>query len=151
MKLLFFVYLIFIKGTFTPTHDVPLAVFQITESNSILEIDIAFDLDDFTESLGIKTTELNSEYMEHYLNENTSFQFNSQVANLKISEMQIVRDHIKVKGNFRKVMNSVKTITIENTCLNNIFRHSNVIQIDLNNTSRDYRMHTDRTVINIKY
>ena len=141
MKVLFFISAIFMNGNFTPTHDVAVAVFHITESNDILEIDITFDLDDFSESLGINTSELSLEYMQVYLNKNTSFQFNSQVANLKISEMQIVRDHIEVKGNFGGAMKSIKTIKVENTCLNNVPHHSNVIQIDLNNKSRDYRMH----------
>lgn len=151
MKILLFISTIFITGIFTPTHDVPVAVFHITESNSILEIAITFDLDDFSESLGINTTELNTEYMQNYLNENTSFQFNAQEAKLKISEMQIVRDHIEVKGNFGRAIKNIKTIKIENTCLQNVFRHSNVIQIDLNNKSRDFRMYNKRTVINVEY
>lgn len=151
MKVLFFIATIFMNGIFTPAHDVPIAIFHITESNSILEIDITFDLDDFSESLGINATELNAAYMQRYLNENTSFQFNTQVANLKISEMEIVRDHIEVKGNFGKTIKNIKSIKIENTCLQNIRQHSNVIQIDLNDKSRDFRMHKKRTVIDIKY
>ena len=151
MKVLFFVSTIFLNGIFTPIHDVPLAIFHITESNGILEIDITFDLEDFSKSLDIKTTEVNLESMQNYLAKNTSFQFNSQVANLKISEVKIVREHIEINGNFGKIIKDIGTIKIENTCLNNVFRHSNVIQIDLNNRSKDYRMHKRRTVINLEY
>ena len=56
--------------------------------------------------------------MQNYLNENTSFQFNSQVASLKISEVQIVRDHIKVKGNLGKITKKINAIKIENTSVN---------------------------------
>lgn len=65
--------------------------------------------------------------------------------------MKIVRDHIKVKGSFGKIIENIDTIKIENTCLNNVYRHSNIIQIDLNNESKDYRMHSKRTVINLEY
>lgn len=151
MKVLFFVSTMFLSGIFTPVHDVPVAIFHITESNGIIEIDITFDLEDFSKSLDNKATEVNLENVQNYLTKNTCFQFNSQVANLKISEVIIVRDHIKVKGSFGKTMESIDTIKIKNTCLNNISRHSNVIQIDLNNESKDYRMHSKRTVINLEY
>ena len=141
----------FLNGILTPIHDVPLATFRITESNDILEVNITFDLEDFSQSLEIKTSEINLKRVQDYLTKHTSFQFNAQVTNLKISEVNIVRDHIKIKGNLGKTIKHIDTIKIENTCLNNISRHSNVIQIDLNNQSKDYRMHKRRTVINLEY
>ncbi len=151
MKVLLFISAMFLNGIFTPIHDVPVAIFYITESNGMLEMNITFDLEDFSESLEIKTTEIDRERMQNYLREHTSFQFNSQVANLKISEVKIVRDHVKVKGNFGKTIKNIDRIKIENTCLIDVFRHSNVIQVDLNNKSKDYRMHKKRTVINLEY
>jgi len=151
MKVLLFVFTIILGKLFLPVHDVPIATFHITESNAILKIDITFDLEDFSKSLNIKTTEINLENVQNYLTENTSFQFNDQVSNLTISEVKIIRDHIKVKGNFGKSGMLIKTIKVENRCLNNVRRHSNIIQIDLNNKSRDYRMHKKRSVIDLKY
>jgi len=134
---------------FTPVHDVPMATFHITESNAVIKLDITFDVEDFSKSLDIETTDINTENMENYLTENTSFLFNDKVARLKISEVKIVRDHIKVKGNFGKSALMIKTIKVENRCLNNVPRHSNIIQIDINDKSRDYRMHKKRTVIEL--
>lgn len=151
MKALFFVTIIYFGNFFTPIHDVPLAMFHITESDDMIEMNIVFDLEDFTKSLEIKTTEVNLKSVQNYLTKNTSFQFNAQVANLKISEVKIVRDHLKVKGDFGKSAMNIKKIKVENTCLNNVPHHSNVIQIDLNNKSKDYRMHKKRTVINLEY
>ena len=151
MKLLLIIATIFLSGIYTPTHDVPIAIFHITESNGLLEINITFDLEDFSKSTDIKTSKINIESMENYLVQNTNFQFNSQVAKLKLSDMQIVRDHIKIKGIFEKSTENISTIRIENTCLINVLRHSNVIQVDLNNESRDYRMHSKRTAIELKY
>ena len=89
--------------------------------------------------------------MQKYLSENTSFQFNDQLLSLKLSEVKIIRDHIRVKGSFGETQKEITTIKIENTCLNNIAHHSNVIQIDLNNESKDFRMHKRRTIIDLKY
>ena len=151
MKALLFVSLIFFGNFPTPIHDVPLAKFHIKASDDIIEMDIIFDLEDFTESLEIRTTDVNLESVQNYIAKNTSFQFNAQVANLKISEVKIIRNHLKVKGDFGESKMIIKNIEIENRCLINIPNHSNVIQIDLNNKSKDYRMHKKRTVINLKY
>ncbi len=151
MKALFLITTIFLSGIFAPTHDIPIAVFHITASDDILELDITFDLEDLSESLGMMTRDINLKSIQEYLNENTVFQFNAQVTSLEISEVQIVRDHIKIKGNFGITTKHIDIIKIENTCLNNISHHSNVIRIDLNNKSRDFRMHDKRTVITLNY
>jgi len=148
MKSLFFL-LVFFSNSLNLMHDVPLAKFHITESNARVQITIFFDVEDFSESLNINAEEVNRSKMQNYLDKHTSFQFNTQVTKLNVSEVSIVRDHIKVKGIFNKKGTDIKTIKIENTCLNNISSHSNIIQIDLNNQSKDYRMHKKRTVINL--
>lgn len=135
----------------TSVHDVAIARFHITEVDHSIQINISFDLEDFAGSLGVKNSDVSLENMQTYLDRNTSFQFNTQVAYLKVSEVKTVRDHIRVKGIFEAVTESVKTLTIENNCLIDVPNHSNIIQIDLNNRSRDYRMHNKRTVINLTY
>lgn len=152
MKILFSFLIVLTSNVLTPTgHDVPVAVFQITESKGMANLEITFDLEDFTQSLDITTNEVNLKNMQKYLDKNTSFQFNTRVAKINVSEVKIARDHIKVKGDFGKVEKNIKTLKIENTCLNNIHQHSNVIQVDLNNKSRDFRMHKKRTVIDLEY
>lgn len=151
MKSLFIVLTIVISNSFVFAHDVAIAVFHISESNESIQIDIAFDIEDFCESIGIKAEEVNLEKMQNYLNDNTSFQFNTLVSSLEVLEIKIVRDHIKVRGVFEKVVESVKTIKIRNNCLINVSGHSNIIKVDLNDKSKDYRMHKERTEINLAY
>jgi len=151
MKFQFILLIMFVNNTLFPLHDVPLAIFHITQSNEIVNLDINFDLNDYSQSLDIKSTDVNIDNMQCYLDEHTSFRFNAQTASIKISEVKIVRDHIRVKGSFGKVEKNISSIEIENTCLNNVSRHSNIIQVDLNNSSKDYRMHKKRTKINLSY
>jgi len=151
MKILFLISTVFFTNLITPAHDVPVATFRITASAAVVNLDITFDLEDFSESLDIEAREVNLKNVQTYLQENTNFQFNGQVANFKISEVEIIRDHIQAKGTFGRIDKNIKTIKVENTCLINVTRHSNVIQIDLNNLSRDFRMHKKRTVIKLEY
>jgi len=151
MKTLFLLSTIFFTNLYPPAHDVPVATFRITASHAIINLDVSLDLEDFSESLDIEISEVNLKNVQTYLQENTSFQFNDQVANFKITEVKIIRDHIQAKGTFGRVAKNIKTIKVENTCLIDVARHSNVIQVDLNNQSKDYRMHKKRTEIRLAY
>lgn len=151
MKALFFVFVLSLGKLFAPVHDAPVATFHITASEGMIKMDIVFDLEDFSKSLDIKSSEINLENVQRYLSDNTSFHFNAQFAELKIAEVKIVRDHLKVKGVFGKSNALIKNVKVENSCLVNVPHHSNVIQIDLNNKSKDYRMHKKRTMINLNY
>ncbi|MFK7806200.1 MAG: hypothetical protein AB8F74_00235 [Saprospiraceae bacterium] len=139
------------NSIFSFAHDVPIATFQITESESLLQLDVTFDLEDFSKSLDVEVEEIDLQYMKDYLSENTNFFFNGKETALHVSDVKIVRGHIRVKGNFGKALEKIETIKIKNICLNNVRHHSNHIQIDLNDKTKDYRMHKRRTEIKLKY
>ncbi len=147
-----FILFAFLQSTiWIPVHKVPLAVFHITESNTTIQMAITFDLADFSESSEIKPDEVNLRTMQKYLDKNLILEFNTQEISFEISEVKMVKDHLKVKGSFGEITQKIKNLEVKNTCLNNISRHSNIIQIDLNNESKDYRMHKNRRVIRSTY
>ena len=151
MKALLLIFTLVFSSSFVLFHDVPVAIFNISKSNDSVQISIVFDLDDFQESMAIKTHEIDLGYMQCYLEEKTSFQFNGQRVILKVLELKKVRGHVRVIGSFGKLVQKIKTIKIENNCLSNIPNHSNIIEIDINDISKDYRMHKGRTEINLTY
>lgn len=151
MKVLFSLLVMSFSSLLLSAHDVPVAVFHIYEADTTMEIDITFDLDDFTMALEIDRNEVDLEIMQAYLERHTSFKFNDKSLVLSLSTIRIAAGHIKVTGNLGQIIPAIKTVEVENTCLNKVTRHSNVIQLDLNNTSKDYRMHKDRTSISLMY
>lgn len=134
-----------------PSHDVPIAMFRISESNAALQLDITFDLEDLSSSLNADASEVDLEKIQTYLKQHTKFQFDTHIAELRLSSIQIVKDHVRVSGSLGIAKDNIKELKVENTCLNNVSNHSNIIQLDINNQSKDFRMHKGRTIINVQY
>lgn len=151
MKILFLLLITAFSNSISPAHDMRIAKFHITELEATIQINMIFDLEDLSKSLDVKVNEVTVENIQNYLDKNTNWQFNSQIADLIVSEIKIVKDHIRVKGGFGKVGQKIKTLKIENHCLVDVSDHSNIIQIDLNDRSRDFRMHGERTEIRLEY
>ena len=150
MKTLLYIVTFYISS-FAPTHDVAMAIFHISESGSEIKMEITFDLVDLAHSIKTTPKELNEKSIKYYLDENTEFRFNNQILAFKISKTRVIGDHIKVNCEFEKEPKNVNSIKIINTCLNDISNHSNVIQVDINAQSKDYRMHEKRTEIELEY
>lgn len=132
-------------------HDVAIALFHITENQDQISMEISFDIEDLSNSMNVKEADISLENLEEYFSENTSFLFNGNMNNFDLIELKTENDHLKVKGQFSRKMNDIRSLTITNTCLIEVAKHSNIIQIDLNDTSRDFRMHKGRTKIELRY
>ena len=134
-----------------PSHDVPIATFHIYESDRTIKIDINFDVQDLSKALELNSNKINLKSIEDYLDNHTKFLFNTRNTTIKLSTFRIIKDHIIVKGYFENASTKIETLEINNTCLNEVYNHSNIIQMDINDQSKDYRMHVGRTSISLKY
>lgn len=151
MKTLLLLLITIQSNIITPVHNVPVATFEIAQSEKSIVLNISFEVSDFIKSTKINANEITQQVLQKYMDNHTSFKFNGQINPYKISKFVIERDHIKIKGNFINDVQSVKNIKIENKCLINIHHHSNVIEINLNNQARDFKMNKDRTKIHVSY
>ena len=135
-----------------PLHDVTIAMFRISESTDGLVLDVTLDLEDYCIDQKVNSSELSARIIQIYLNNNISFQFNKQeVSIVVVKDFTIVEDHIKINCRFENVETKIESINIQNTCLNSVAKHSNIIQLDLNDSFRDFRMHKGRTEIFVEY
>jgi len=132
-------------------HDVPLALFHISCEGESTNLKVNFDLVDFSNTYNIETADLDVKIVQRLVNQNTSFKFNNLSTNVLISDVQIIEDHLRVYGRFDYQGPDIINIEIDNTFLTSIENHSNIIQIDMNKRSRDFRMHKGRTSISITY
>ena len=151
MKLSFLLLMICHSQFLTPVHDVPMATFHIYQSDQTIKMDMTFDSRDLSEALQINDDQISLKSIKAYLDSHTKFLFNNKNSPFRISTFKIVKDHIKIKGYFELKLEKVTHLIIENTCLNGIKNHSNIIQLDLNNLSRDFRMHVGRTTLRLEY
>ena len=133
------------------THDVAIALFKIHTSENNLRLDMSFDIEDICTAMKTTEARLTEQSVEQYINENTLFEFDGQRNSIKVKSMNRKEDHLKVKAIFKQKIKNVKHLIIINHCLIDIEDHSNIISVDLNNESRDFRMDNERLRIEISY
>jgi len=130
-------------------HSVPIAIFNIHQLSNQVLLDITIDKENLSEELDLAPTDLTKKVILKYLQENTSFSFDNKINELEIKDLNQMGDHLKIDCVFKTEISNVKQLEIKNTCLLNIDNHSNIIQVDLNNISKDYRMYIKRKTISI--
>ena len=86
---------------------------------------------------------------EAYLEKHTNFEFDSCVSKPTVQKVNHKNGHTKVFCIFYNVEDYNNNISIENDCLNSITNHSNIVEIKINSTTREFRMHKNRTKINV--
>ena len=151
MRILLFVFYLGFGIDVSPTHDVAIAMFRISQSAEGLALDVTLDIQDLSTDLGVAQSDIILADIQAYLDKHTQFEFNGEQNEISLLDVKKVRDHFLVKGQFKKKVNALNEIQIRNTCLVEIPDHSNIIQVQANGTLRDFRMHKERTSIQIKY
>ncbi len=151
MRRLFFLILIGLSSVAFSFHNTPLGIFYLYSVDGVIQIDITFEMSDFLNEQNVQRVAVNQAFLETYLDNHTSFVFNDKEASLAISIIELQTDHIRINGAFSGVMGPIEKIEIGNTCLIEVLDHSNLIQLDLNETFRDFGMHKGRTEIEILY
>ena len=59
--------------------------------------------------------------------------------------------HTKVICFLSKNIANIKSVKIKNEFLLNVASHSNIVELDINNTFRDFRLHDQRREIKVDY
>ena len=151
MRILLFVFYLGFGIDVSPTHDVAIAMFRISQSAEGLALDVTLDIQDLSTDLGIAQEEINLQDVQSYLKLHTQFIFNGDENEIQLLEFKKRRDHFLLKAIFQKDTKDITDIHVHNTCLLNIPDHSNLIQIHLNEQLRDFRMHIERRHIAVEY
>lgn len=132
-------------------HNVSMAVFKISEQESTITIEVTFDINDLAETLQIAPEKIDLVVLRDFIDHNSSFKLNEKECKLSLSDFRLVRDHIRCIGDLGQISVPIKILEIKNTCLLNIKGQSNIIMLNLNKTTKDYRMHKSRQVITARY
>lgn len=130
-------------------HNGPMAVFKIYQESETIHLDITLDAEDLAQELRLGPPDISKDVMEKYLRSNTSFIFDNIINELDIVDFDFVGEHLKINGVFITEIAITKQLEIINNCLLNVDNQSNIIQIDLNGDSKDYRMHKKRNSITV--
>ncbi len=135
----------------TASHDVPIAMFRIQQDAAKLSLDLSLDAEDLAKEIKLPSNNITTSVLQQYLSTNTTFLFNQQRNDLMITAVSRSGDHFKINAVFKTPVANVKKLEIINTCLLKVPNQSNIIQLDLNKTTKDFRMHQQRKKITITY
>ena len=151
MILFFFLTMILSIDSSVEAHDTPLAMFHISQYEDNIVVDVSFHLEDFARSAKVKAEEVNDVVAQKYMEEHTNFRVNSKRIPLRVTHFSSKKNHIRVKGNLEGITEKVKSLKFKNLCLIDVMGHENIIYINLNGTTKDYRMSRRKKVIRVRY
>lgn len=132
-------------------HDIQIAYFKIHRNNDNLTMEIIMEKEDVERTFieaGVDLTDIN---FKDYLHQNLNLYINKEKQVLCLDRMQINEKHISMTCDIHEVKDRIQSIELQNTCLLNIDNHSNIIEVSLDNTERDFLMNDQRTAISISY
>lgn len=149
MKCFLLVYSFIFSSSFA--HDAKISMFKIYEIEDKTQIYMSLDANDVSQVIEVPLTELDVNNVSEYVAQHFSLSVNNNLVNYHMEEMTIKLDHINLLGSLIDVPENVTSLNIVNTCLLNIDGQSNIIQLDINSKSQDFRMHKGRTQITVNY
>ncbi|MEM9546599.1 MAG: hypothetical protein AAGA77_11545 [Bacteroidota bacterium] len=136
-----------LSGKSYDVHEVAIAVFTIEKKDHNILLELTFDRDDYLEYNHLQSHELTLAQVEIYLNENLNISFDGETCKLLETKLIEKNPHVLFSALLRSDDGPIKNIEIQNTFLNSIEGHSNIVMIDMHGISKDYRMHRERTKI----
>jgi len=133
-------------------HDIPLAMYTIVETDESTDLHITLDVADYCTETGANHSEVGLQAVHTYLRQHLSIVVNDQPRSYDLTDMEVRGDHLQVHGSLTgKPSLGIEHIAVTNTVLLTIPHHSNIMQFEVNNERRDYRMHKGRQAIDVKY
>ncbi len=134
-------------STFNSSHDVPLAIFDCTIHKDHVSLLLHIDALDIQKEIN---TRVDDQSFGVYFNENTSWTLNERDLHFKVESCVLEEEHYSVSLLAPHVESELHFLSIENTIMNSVKEHSNIIRLHYHDTSRSFRMHTGRTSSTIK-
>lgn len=132
-------------------HDVAMAIFTMTESSEGIEIKVNLDKHHLAQETSIASEQLTADQLEQYLRKHLQFFIDNQQQYFVLVDYQTRGEHLLIKLLMDKKSIDGESLRIINTCLLTVQDQSNIIQLELNNKTRDYRMHIGRQEIEVSY
>ena len=136
----------FING-FMP-HDVPLAIFTLSQNQDQIALTIKMEYEDANKVFQLEDSEFSTVIFEQLINTTSTLEFDGIPAKIQVQEVKMEGEHVRIIANINPT-DYCQKIAITSTLLNSIPNHSNIIQLRLGQEDRDFRMHKSRTRIEI--
>ena len=132
-------------------HDIKMAIFEIYQGKSGLEMTISVDKEDFLKALaaespsGITSENLGGMAFD-YLVSKIAIEVNGECALLALHEIEFSNLNIHLRGKLNTQVCKVEEVRMTNTCMIDLFEdHDNIMKLKLNDRTRSFRLNSKRT------
>jgi len=153
-KLLFLLLL----PSFMLVHEFEMTNFEVSKQADILHLRVKMDKEDLESIYTQKSaseTDLTKKYaaISEYLNEHFVLVVNNQKINFKLKDLSTSGDFYDLSLISPTIpIPIIQHIKLTNTCLlESSLKHANIVSFDLNEKYRTFRLHKDRTSIEVAY
>lgn len=145
--------LILVIGYDGYSHDIKMAVFEISrgESDKGLAISISVDKEDFLKTLFISsgmrlsTKENLKKEAQLYLESNLTIRVNGLCTSLIVTSVDYDNDNIQLEGVFEVSAHIISEVQVENYCLLDVVDdQENIVHLNLNDRQRSFRSNKNR-------
>ncbi|WP_157603649.1 DUF6702 family protein [Polaribacter atrinae] len=152
MRILIIICFAFLNINMTnDVHESISATFNVIKRGHVLMLEIEFDEENFIKFGESSSLHVSKEDFGNYLNKTTSWEFDGKKLIPQILDVQSGEHHTKVICFLSQNPDNIKSVTIKNEFLLNVTSHSNIVQLDINNTFKDFRLHKGRREIKVDY
>lgn len=141
-------------------HDLKLGFFQCYEEDQQFYLQVKLDREHLFAAIQEAGLSPNSQAADFkkaifdYVSDHVSLSLNHQLAQLHFFLIEYDEEHIHLKAKIKDIdiHSPIQNIEVSNTCLvNEIDGHENIIQFDLNNRRRSFRLNKSRVQTTFNY
>ncbi|MEO9872872.1 DUF6702 family protein [Ekhidna sp.] len=132
------------------SHDIRMAIFEITENDSGLQMNISVDRYYFYESLKNEFEDHATRDFENmaweYLQSRVAIEVDGNCTAFEITEIEYGEENIYLKGSLNLQLEDIKEVKMTNTCMVDLVEgHDNIMKLKLNDRTRSFRLNSKRT------
>lgn len=146
--------ILFLQFTACNAHDIEVARFDIsqigkTDYSLAIKID-RHDLINAISMTGDGSLSIENQ-IKKYISMHFKLTFNGTEVEIKLNKVQYETEMIFIYGKLVTSVSKVENVEIFNTCLLGLEDQNNIVELDMNNITRSFRLTNDRTTIKAAY
>ena len=135
-------------------HDIEVARFDIVHNgNTGYSLAIKIDRNDLINAIsstGDGTLSIEDQ-IKKYISEHFGLNFNGEKVGIKLNNVQYETEMIFIYGNLITKISKVRNVEIFNSCLQGLEDQNNIVEFDMNDKLRSFRLTNDRISTEFEY
>lgn len=143
--------MILLSAHFSYCHDIRMAVFEIYDGPSGIEMQISADRHNFIQTLKAEFSDSFCEEMlgqitTEYLQSRLAIEIDGNCTTFEVFGIEYSDENIFIKGTLNLNLKTIQEVKMINTFMIDIIKgHDNIMKLKLNDRSRSFRLNSKRT------